>query len=324
MRVLLLSVVSVAAFAAVAAALRLPMGVSLAAGSPSPPPEALGEGADPAALERSVRFLAETVGPRGQRHPEAMHRAADHVAAEFRAHGGRLELQPTGVGSPPFANVVGRFGPSSGDVRVVGSHYDSFRDTAGADDNASGVAALLELARLLARSAPPSPTVLVAYANEEPPHFRTSEMGSVTHARSVSAETRIVVLEMIGFFADEPGSQDAPFASLEGRIPSRGNFVVVVGRSEDERFAEAVRDALSLDRPDPMPVFAFTAPATRLGIDFSDHRSYWARDLPAVMVTDTAFLRNHAYHSEEDTPERLDYERMAAVVDGVFAWLVSP
>ncbi|MAQ13259.1 MAG: hypothetical protein CMN30_00465 [Sandaracinus sp.] len=293
----------------------------LEAGAPRPRPPRLGEGASPAALERDVRYLAESLGPRGQRHPASMRQAANHIARAFAAAGGRVERQPTPVGAPPFTNVVARFGPAGLPLRVVGAHYDSFRDTAGADDDASGVAGLLELARLLGATHLEAPVELVAYANEEPPHFRTNQMGSAVHARTVAASARVVVLEMIGYFSSEPGSQEAPSRALAGRIPDVGDFVVVVGRSEDEEFARAVRDALALQGAPP--VYAFTAPPTRPGIDHSDHRSYWPRDIPAVMVTDTAFLRNHAYHTERDTPEALDYERMAAVVDGVFVWLTE-
>ncbi len=290
-------------------------------GRPHAPPAALGDGADPARLEREVRFLAETIGPRGERHPHSMRRAADHLAVTFAEAGATVERQPTPVGTPPFENVVARFGEGPPE-RVVGAHYDSWRDTAGADDNASGVAGLLELARLLGAMADPPAVELVGYANEEPPHFRTQEMGSVTHARRAEGDAPVVVLEMIGFFSDEPDSQEYPSHSLASRMPDVGDFIVAIGRSEDEPLVLSLRDAMSVHGG--LPVYGYAAPVTVPGVDFSDHRSYWGKGRSAVMVTDTAFLRNRAYHTDRDTPERLDYERMAMVVDGVFSWLVQP
>ncbi len=284
-----------------------------------PPPAELGDGADPTRLEREVRYLSETIGARGRTHPDAMRRAADHLANLFEAFGAVVERQGTPVGAPPFENVRARFG--DGDARrIVGAHYDSWQDTAGADDNASGVAGLLELARLLGSVEAPPPVELIAYANEEPPHFRTREMGSVAHALITPAGAEVVVLEMIGYFDTTPGSQEYPSNTLASRMPDTGDFILVLGRSEDEALTTAVRDAMSIHS---LPVFGYAAPATVPGVDYSDHRSYWRHELPAVMVTDTAFLRNRAYHSDEDTADRLDYRRMAMVVDGVFSWLVA-
>ncbi|MBO6938815.1 MAG: M28 family peptidase [Deltaproteobacteria bacterium] len=288
-------------------------------GALRPPPASLGEGADPERLEREVRFLAETIGARGHRHPDAMRKAADHLAAMLEGFGATVERQPTPVGAPPFENVRARFGAGE-PSRVVGAHYDSWLDTAGADDNASGVAGLLELARLLGSLEDPPSVELVAYANEEPPHFRTRQMGSVAHALVTPAGAEVVVLEMIGYYDDAPGSQAYPGNALASRMPDTGDFILVLGRTEDEALAMAVRDAMSIHS---LPVYGYAAPPTVAGVDFSDHRSYWRHELPAVMVTDTAFLRNRAYHTSEDTPDRLDYGRMAMVVDGVFAWLVG-
>ena len=186
------------------------------------------------------------------------------------------------------------------------------------------MAGLLELARLLGALSEGAPRIeLVAFTSEEPPHFRKPEMGSVRHAESIATEdAEVLILEMIGYFDDAPESQDYPSAYLEGRMPDRGDFVVVIGRSADEAFVESIRDAMSVR--ERLPIYAYAAPPTSAGVDFSDHRSYWPHGLPAAMVTDTAFLRNHAYHTADDTPDRLDYERMAAVVDGAYAWLVQP
>jgi hypothetical protein len=128
-------------------------------------------------------------------------------------------------------------------------------------------------------------------------------------------------LEMIGYFRSERGTQEYPTSSLASRMPDTGDFIAVVGRAADEALVDSIRDAMSIDRD--VPVYGYAAPDFVQGIDFSDHRSYWAVGFPAVMITDTAFLRNHAYHEAEDTPDTLDYQRMKLVVDGVFSAIMD-
>ena len=199
--------------------------------------------------------------------------------------------------------------------------YDPQTHTPGADDNASGVAGLLELARLLAISPPPVAVELVAYTLEEPPHFRTDAMGSVWHARSLrrsGTKLRVMIsLEMIGYFSDEPGSQRYPLPGLDLIYPRRGNFIAIIGRIDDAAMTRRLKAAM-LGAAD-LPVHSMNAFALIPGVDFSDHRSYWAEGYPALMVTDTAFYRNPHYHRGTDTADRLDYVRMTKVVQGVYA-----
>jgi Zn-dependent M28 family amino/carboxypeptidase len=195
--------------------------------------------------------------------------------------------------------------------------------TPGADDNASGVAGLIELAHLLGKQPPPRPVELVAYTLEEPPHFRTEHMGSAWHARSLRAagrEVRLMVsLEMIGCFSDAPGSQRFPVPGLDLLYPDRGNFIALVSRISAKGELGATRRAKALMAgATDLAVHSINAPPLLKGIDFSDHLSYWAQGYPALMVTDTAFFRNANYHQAGDTHETLDYARMAKVVQGVF------
>lgn len=305
--------------------LRVGLCSPMAPGVVRAPPTELRAGAVPSRLLAHVRFLCDELGPRGTRHPVQMRAAADYIDARFREHGARTWRQPVPVGAPPFENVVARFGPEDAASFIVGAHYDSWMDTVGADDNASGVAGLIELARLLGDLQEPPAVELVAYALEEPPFFRTSAMGSVAHARALTASGAevkgVMVLEMIGSFRDEVETQQYSSAYLRRRMPSIGNFIAVVGRTDDESLVESTRDAMSVHAG--LPVYGYAAPSSVQGIDFSDHRSYWNQGVKAVMVTDTAFLRNSAYHSESDRPETLDYVRMAFVVDGVFSALVA-
>jgi Zn-dependent M28 family amino/carboxypeptidase len=190
----------------------------------------------------------------------------------------------------------------------------------GADDNASGVAGLIELGKLLARAKLKSRVILAAYALEEPPHFSGPEMGSVFHARALRGAGKrvkgMISLEMIGYFSGERGSQEFPMPVLRLFYPSRGNFIAVVGNFANLGIVRRVKR--SMGEASSLPVYSINAPALVPGIDFSDHRNFWAAGFPAVMVTDTAFYRNKAYHTAEDTPDRLDYERMAMVVAGAY------
>jgi Zn-dependent M28 family amino/carboxypeptidase len=273
------------------------------------------------ALQRHVRTLAEEHHPRSVDNLAKLQAAGDYVLAEMRAAGASPQVQAFDVDGTTHRNFVARFGPAEGPLLVIGAHYDSCGQTPGADDNASGVAGLLELARLLAANPPPRPVELVAYTLEEPPYFRTEYMGSFQHARSLAQsgrEVRLMLsLEMIGFFRDAPGSQNFPVPGLGMIYPDTGNFIAVVGAYEDFGAMRRIK-ALFLGASD-LPVETINAPRSVTGVDFSDHASYWQFDMPAVMVTDTSFLRNPNYHEASDTPDTLDYRRMAKVVRAVHA-----
>jgi hypothetical protein len=284
-----------------------------------------GPAVDPARLEAHVRVLSETLSPRDAAHPEGMGRVADYVRGEFESAGGAVSEQPFEVGGLTYRNVVAAFGPRDGGRIVVGAHYDAAGPLPGADDNASGVAGLLELARLLGASPPRLRVELVAFALEEPPFFRTSHMGSAVHARSLreqGAEVRgMISLEMIGYFSDREGSQRLPSPLLKAVYPTRGDFIAVVGKTDQRRLVRAVKGAMHAAAP--LPVYSFNAPRAIPGVDFSDHLNYWDAGYDAVMVTDTAFYRNPNYHTARDTPETLDYGRMAMVVRGVYEAVIA-
>jgi hypothetical protein len=292
-----------------------------------------GDPADPARLEAHVRRLA-ALSPRDAYHPENLGRVADYVRGAFvqaateAATGVTAEVseQPFTADGGRYRNVIARFGPRTGERIVVGAHYDAAGPYPGADDNASGVAGLLELARLLGRvGSLPVRVELVAYPLEEPPYFATDRMGSAVHAAALRKEgvpvRAMLSLEMIGFFRDAPGSQRFPTPALRPFYPSRGNFITVVGRPGDAALVRHIKRAMR--GATELPVYSICAPPALPGIDFSDHRNYWHHGYPAVMITDTAFYRNPHYHTEHDTPDTLDYRRMAWVVDGVLAALVA-
>ncbi|HJW08687.1 MAG TPA: M28 family peptidase [Holophagaceae bacterium] len=276
-----------------------------------------GISADPQRLEADVRHLAQA--SRVWLHPESLDAQAAWIRSRLETLGGSVSEQAFQVRGRTYRNVVGRFGPKPGALIVVGAHYDTCGPLPGADDNASGVAGLLELARLLAQRPPTRPVELVAYTLEEPPFFRTSDMGSARHAQALLASGRpvkaVLVLEMIGTFKDAADSQDYPIPGMGLLYGSRGDYLACVGKVGGGLLMRDIKTAFR--RSSPLPLKSINAPAGIRGIDFSDHLNYWSRGLPAVMFTDTSFYRNPNYHQPQDTPERLDYRRMAQVVEGV-------
>jgi hypothetical protein len=250
----------------------------------------------------------------------AMKRGPDNLApavAYIEQSVPRTVRHPFLVDGQTYNNLIVSFGPPDAERIVVGAHYDACMALPGADDNASGVAGAIELARLLADAKLDRRIDVVFWALEEPPHYATDNMGSVAHAKSVKNVRYAISLEMIGYFSDEPGSQHFPAPGMSMFYPTRGSFIAVVGRPADRALTAKIKGAM-LGATD-LPVYSLNAPAAVQGVDWSDHRSYWAQNIPAVMVTDTSFLRNDRYHTPRDTADTLDYARMAKVVEGVYA-----
>ena len=284
---------------------------------------------DASTLKAHVRMLSEEMHPRCYDRPENLERVVRYIEGHFAAAGGRVNRQTFPDDEREYHNVIASFGPEEGPVIVVGAHYDSYGEnyrepalyTPGADDNASGVAGLLALAELLGRQPPERRVQLVAYCLEEPPFFGTKRMGSAVHASALhdvgDVVTAMISLEMIGYFSDTENSQTYPAAVMSLIYPDQGNFIGVVGRFQDISLTRAVKAAMR--GASDLPVRSISAVPLIPGIDFSDHRNYWRYDYTAVMITDTAFYRNFAYHTEGDIADILDYERMAKVVQGVFA-----
>lgn len=288
-------------------------------------------------LEIHVRHLSVDLYPRSYDQFRKIDLAAQYVQDQFKAAGAAVSVQDVKVDETSYKNIVARFGPAAGPVIVIGAHYDSHGDasggakfrrgfapethTPGADDNASGVAGLLELAQLLGRTPQKRSIELVAYTLEEPPHFRTEHMGSAWHAHAMRADGRevefMLALEMIGYFSDAPGSQHYPVPGMAPVYSDRGDFIALVGKLSDFSLTRHIKAVMA--GATHLPVLSINAPPLLPGVDFSDHLSYWSEGFPAFMVTDTAFMRNPNYHQAEDSFETLDYGRMAKVVQAVYA-----
>jgi hypothetical protein len=271
-------------------------------------------------LRSAVEVLAGDIGERSVRRPEGLRRAADWIERGLTSDGFAPKRQTFSVDGVACDNVEAEIAGSDlpSEIVIIGAHYDSVAFTVGANDNASGVAAMLELARRSTSWKPRRTLRFVAFANEEPPYFQTPQMGSAVYAkRSRDRGEHIVAmlsLETIGFYSETPGSQQYP-PPLSLAYPSTGNFIGLVA---DRSSSELVRGAIaSFRRSTPFPSEGAALPASFPGVGWSDQWSFWQNGYPGIMVTDTAPFRYPHYHSASDTPDKLDYDRMARVVDGV-------
>lgn len=276
------------------------------------------------ALRKHTLVLSNDMAPRNYLYPGNLNEVANYISESLRSSSDRVSEQVFEVNGSKYKNIVAEFGPQGKEIIVVGAHYDVEGEKPGADDNASGVAGLLEIGRLLGEVPLKRKVVLVAFALEEPPFFGSDRMGSAVYAKSL-VETGVpvklmIALEMIGYFSEERESQEYPLPLLRLYYPSSGNFIAIVDQLLS---TEAQRVKASMAKVIDLQVHSINAPSFIPGVDFSDHSNFWRYGYPAVMVTDTSFYRNHAYHTNDDRAERLDYGNMAQVVFGVFDYVVK-
>lgn len=282
-------------------------------------------------LKKDVYTITEQFSHRGFTDIETLNKTAEFIYKRFSQYTQDVSYQTYQVKdesiniNEEYRNVSAYFKGTescSEGHYVIGGHYDTFAGLVGANDNTSAVAALLELARLLKKHPPKCDVQLVAYSLEEPPFFRTQNMGSYIHAKQLEEEKSkvklAIILDMIGYYNDEENSQNYPLPLLKTFYPNRANFIALVSNMSWENIMH-LREAKSIFKEtNNLPVYSITAPSFIPGVDFSDHQNYWKLNYPAIFVTDTAFYRSDNYHTEHDKPETLDYERMAKVVESVF------
>ncbi|MEI8248629.1 MAG: M28 family peptidase [Lentisphaerota bacterium] len=287
-------------------------------------------------LKKHVQYLAETIGERNLAHYDGLNKSAEYLAEQFKAGGCKPEIQeykaPAGFLRSKWQNqhyeqqiykniVVAIKGTEKPDeIIVIGAHYDSvpIAGCKGANDNASGVAATLALAKYFAAKPQKRTLRFVAFANEEPPFFWTKCMGSYVYARSCKAKNEKIIAmlttETIGFYSDEAGSQKYPFP-LSWFYPSKGNFIAFAGNTGSETL---IKQCVKSFRDNAkFPSEGACIPRCIPHIGFSDHWSFWKMDYPALMITDTAMFRYKYYHTASDNYDMLDYDRMARVVEGL-------
>ncbi|MDY7098127.1 MAG: M20/M25/M40 family metallo-hydrolase [Pseudomonadota bacterium] len=273
-----------------------------------------------ARLREHVTILAQD--RRNIDRPQTVIATKAYISQQLEALGYSVRQQEV---IAPASNLIVRIDAKSPGSKtlILGAHYDTAGSSPGADDNASGVAALIEIARLLKPMTGRSKlnVELVFYANEEPPYFKTGAMGSYVHAISIddpNAVVGMISLESMGYFSDEDGSQNYPFP-LSLRYTDTGNFIAFVGTTASRDFLRGSIDEFR--KSARIPSVGGTAPSIVQGVDWSDHWGYTKVGIPAFMITDTAPFRNPNYHRTSDTPDTLDYNRLALVTEGIGAML---
>jgi Zn-dependent M28 family amino/carboxypeptidase len=273
----------------------------------------------PARLRADVETLAVEIGTRHLWRLGSLDRTAAFIEGELTAAGYRVERQTYFVDGKPVSNLEARLegAVDAAESIVVGAHYDTIEGCPGANDNGSGIAATLELARRFAARPQPRTIRFVAFVNEEPPYFQTPRMGSYVYAHA--ARTRgdriigMLSMETIGYYSDEPGSQQYP-SPLSLMFPDVGNFIGVVGNMESAQLLKDIKSSFTAHSDFPMQTAAL--PGLVPGVGWSDHWSFWDAGYPGVMVTDTAPYRYPWYHTPDDTADKISYEKLALVVDG--------
>jgi len=281
----------------------------------------------PAAMQDTVHRLADQLSPRSFQHPETLDRAAEWIAEQLASSGLEVEFQEYDIEGQLYRNVIGyqRGNRPEHPVYVIGAHYDAYGDHPGADDNASGIAVLLELARTRPQETFRADTYFVAFSTEEPPFFSSKDMGSYRFAEKLSQDgievELMLALDCVGYYSENPGSQPLPFP-LWLYYPDEGEFIAIVG---DMGVANTIlRVKRAMLSTEALPVFSFRAPRSLAPVDLSDHLSFWEFDFPAVVITDTAFMRYPHYHTRYDTTDELDYQSMAKLVHALQGVLWDP
>ena len=273
-------------------------------------------------LERIVRVLSENIGIRDYEHYANLNRAADFIEEQFIDLGYEIEVMTYEIDGKVFKNIIAEQS-SRGEQTpiIIGAHYDSCSNP-GADDNASGVAGMLELARLLKDQKTKIPIRFIAFTNEEPPFFKTDLMGSHVYVQQLEEETIhvAIILEMIGYYSDKPFSQRYP-PLLGFFYPHHANYIAVVSNLHSGKFAKALIKYFK--HATRFPIRSLIFPNIIPAMDFSDQWSFWQENYPAIMVTDTSFLRNKNYHKSTDLSATLDYKRMVLVVEGLYQGILG-
>ena len=272
-------------------------------------------------LHSHVEALSSGIGPRSAEDYDALVKSMRYIIGNLNKWGYTPVVQEFEYKGKKHLNIEASIKGSAApqEIILVGAHYDTVEGTPGADDNASAVAVLLEMCRMMKGSAPARTLKFVFFDLEERPAFATRFMGSevyATSAREAGADIRgMVCLEMLGYFSDRIDGQSIPLPLLGKGISTTPNFIAIIGNEASQGLVGAVRK--SLESGCRVPVESLVATRLIPGVDFSDHRSFWRAGYEAVMVTDTAFYRNPNYHTSSDTIETLDFEKMADLLKGL-------
>jgi hypothetical protein len=282
-------------------------------------------GTDTTSIKLHLEKITKTAAYRNHKNVTQLNAVADYIKLNLSKYSDSVSFQEYEVDGKIYKNVICSFGTENMQRIIVGAHYDVCGNQEGADDNASGVVGLLELASQLKEQALNKRIDLVAYTLEEPPYFRTEFMGSAVHAKYLSDHKvdvfGMLSVEMIGYFKDEKKTQNYPLGILSWFYGNKGNYITLVNKFSKGKFAKQF--SRYFEDSKTINTKRFTGPKKLPGIDFSDHLNYWNYGYSALMITDTSFYRNKNYHQKTDTLQTLDLGRMAKVIDGIYLALLK-
>jgi Zn-dependent M28 family amino/carboxypeptidase len=276
-------------------------------------------------IKKHLIAITKTKEFRNYQNLEQLNAIASYIHSDFSNYSTNVSYQEFEVNGKVYKNVICSFGTENSKRVIIGAHYDVCGNQEGADDNASGVVGLLELARQLKGKKLKNRIDLVAYTLEEPPYYRTEFMGSFVHAKSLMDQKvdvfGMISLEMIAYFKDEKNTQTYPIGILKLFYGGKGNYITLVNKMIAGKFAR--KFSAKMKNKASVKTKKFKAPRALPGIDFSDHRNYWHFGISALMITDTSFYRNFNYHHDTDKLETLDLNRMAKVIDEVLITILE-
>ena len=268
-------------------------------------------------LKSHVVYLSETCGNRDIFNDyDNLNKAADYISQELNSYGYEVQYQEYKVSGKVVKNiyVIKQSSKPDTETLIIGAHYDTYSNP-GADDNASAVAGNLALAKRLSNVETDSNLNFVFFVNEEPPFFHSQAMGSVVYAKALKAQgTKVkgaIILEMIGYYSQDWFSQKYPVL-IGPFFPNKGNFIAFVSNFDSNTFLKDIKNKFI--KRSNFPMRTLVAPSFVNGVDFSDHWSFWQEGYPAIMITDTAFMRNKNYHQPTDTPQTLNYQAMSEII----------
>lgn len=282
--------------------------------------------ADTSIINKHLNRITQTELHRNYKNIPTLNTVADYIYQEFSKNADTTYFQEfLDDEKNSFKNVIAVLGPKNAPTIVLGAHYDVCGEQAGADDNASGVVGILELARLLKGKKLNYRIELVAYTLEEPPYFRSDYMGSYIHAKSLADTKRevfgMVSVEMIGYFSNFKNSQEYPISFLSLIYGNKGNYITLVNKLQKGKFAR--KFTRTFKHKSEIRTKRFFGPENLVGVDFSDHLNYWRFNFSALMLTDTSFYRNKNYHEKTDTIETLNIPAMVKVIDSMVNTLLA-
>jgi hypothetical protein len=276
--------------------------------------------ADTLRIKNDLVFITKKGANRNFQNIDTLNIVADYIMSKFKEVSSRVEEQKFSIETVEYRNIICSFGPENTPRIVIGAHYDVCERQEGADDNASGVAGVLELARLFKNAKLNNRIDLVAYTLEEPPFYGSEFMGSYIHAKYLHDHNipvkGMISLEMIGYYSEKEHSQSFPLGVFHWFYGHKGDYILLVQKFGNGRFGHQFKNYMMENQT--IRTKSFTGPSWLPGVDYSDHRNYWKFDYSALMVTNTAFYRNKNYHTEADRLETLNIGNIGLVVDEVF------